>query len=127
MSKSPPALVFNGLAAVVVLFQLALALGAPWGELTWGGQFPGTLPAAMRLVCFLSASLLGVFALVVSVRAGLLLPRWQRTARKLVWVVVAYAAVGVVANALTPSEWERLLWLPVAIMLFVSSFAVARA
>ena len=30
------------------LFQVALALGAPWGALAWGGQHGGTLPAGYR-------------------------------------------------------------------------------
>jgi hypothetical protein len=38
MTPSTAALVFGVLVAVVVLFQLALAAGAPWGHLAMGGR-----------------------------------------------------------------------------------------
>ena len=118
--------VFNAAIIVVIVFQLALALGAPWGELTWAGRFPGTLPVYMRCVCILSALLLLMFALVVSVRGGLLLPNWRRTSNKLIWVVISYCALNVIANSITPSYWERALWLPVAGILLVSCIVVAK-
>jgi hypothetical protein len=119
------ALVFNGAITMVVLFQLALALGVPWGEFGWGGAYVGMLPPLMRLASLASIILLLGFATLVSIRAGLLLPHWQAMSRTGVWFVVAYCAVGVVANALTPSENERLVWLPVAVVLLGSSTIVA--
>lgn len=80
--KTFAAHVFNALVVVVILFQIALAFGVSWGELTWGGKFPGVLPAHMRGVCNLSALLLIAFALVVSVSAGLLLPSWQQISKE---------------------------------------------
>jgi hypothetical protein len=79
----------------------------------------------MRAVAILSAALLIVFALVVAARAGSILPEWDPVARKLVWVVVAYSALGVVANSVTPSRWERLVWLPVVLTMLVCSLIVA--
>lgn len=46
-------------------------------------------------------------------------------ASRLVWVVVAFAAVSVVLNVMTPSEGERLVWTPVALLLLASSIVVA--
>ena len=126
MTKTKAALTFNLLAVLIIIFQLALALGMPWGELTWGGSFPGVLPPHMRGVCVFSAILLIAFAWVVSVRTGFLFPSQQKTSRKLIWVVVAYSALGVIANIMTPSFWERVVWLPVALVLLASSFIVAR-
>ena len=126
MKKTFAAHVFNALVVVVILFQIALAFGVPWGELTWGGKFPGVLPAHMRGVCILSALLLTAFALVVSVRAGLLLPSWQQTSKKLIWFVIAYGALGVIVNAFTPSYWERVIWLPIALALFACSLIVTK-
>jgi hypothetical protein len=36
----PAALVYTGISACVAVFQLALALGAPWGSYAMGGAFP---------------------------------------------------------------------------------------
>ncbi len=119
--------VFVALTAVVIAFQLALAAGAPWGELTMGGAFPGQLPPRMRVAALGSAVLLAAFGAIVAARAGLALPRWRRAAGRLIWVVVAYALVGVVLNAVTPSARERMLWLPVALVLAGCALVVARA
>jgi hypothetical protein len=43
----------------------------------------------------------------------------------LVWVVVTYRALGVIANALTPSPWERIIWLPITLLLLGCSLVVA--
>lgn len=118
--------VFLALTAVVVVFQIALALGAPWGEYTMGGAFPGVLPPRMRLVALMSALLLTAFGAIVAARAALAFPRLQRHARWLIWIVVVYSIAGVALNALTPSSGERALWLPVAIVLALCAGVVAR-
>jgi hypothetical protein len=119
------AYIFMVLASVVFLFQVALAAGAPWGEITMGGRFPGQLPPRMRGVAIFSAALILGFGLVVAVRAGFLLPQWQPISTYLVWGIVAYFVLGVVAHLFTPSRWERIIWLPVIVVMLVSSMIVA--
>ncbi|HEY5799002.1 MAG TPA: hypothetical protein VIT92_02220, partial [Burkholderiaceae bacterium] len=96
------ALAFSVLAAGVIAFQAALAAGAPWGELTMGGKYPGRLPVPARLLALLSIVLLCGFAVILLARARLgsashytIAPAWS-------WAVVAYCAAGAVANAITP-------------------------
>ena len=81
--------IFLTLTAIVAVFQLALAAGMPWGHLTWGGRFPGRLPAGMRAAAVLSAALLVGFATVVCARAGVAFPEWQPLSQRLSWVVVS--------------------------------------
>ncbi len=119
--------IFVGLAAVVVAFQVALLAGAPWGHLTQGGRRTGRLPTSGRSLAAVSVVVLVAFALVVTARSGVALPAWQPTARYLVWVVVAYGALGVLANAATPSAAERRLWLPVTVVMLAASLVVAFA
>jgi len=119
--------VFGGLIAVVALFQLALALGAPWGGIAMGGAFPGVYPPAMRVAALAQMAVLGGFALIVFVRAGLVLPRWQAAAQWGIWAVVALLGVGVVLNLITPSGMERLIWAPVVTLLFLAGLRVALA
>lgn len=121
------AVVFILLAGIVAAFQLALIAGAPWGHLTWGGRFAGPLPASMRLVAALSFCLIALFALIVAARAGLRGPAWRRRTRLPAWGVVGYCSLGVLANAVTPSPWERIVWLPVVTVMLIASTAVARA
>jgi hypothetical protein len=109
----------------VILFQLALALGAPLGSYAMGGAFPGRYPPAMRVAAVVQALLLALMAAVVLSRAGVAFPRWARASRWLVWLIVAFGAVGLVLNLATPSAGERLVWAPVALLLLVLSVLVA--
>jgi hypothetical protein len=125
VSAAFAAATFAALTLVVIAFQLALAAGMPWGALTWGGRYPGRLPPPMRGVAIASAALLAAFAAVVGARAGWVFPAWYAAARWLVWIVVVYCALGVVANTITPSRRERRLWLPIVAVLLICSLIVA--
>ncbi len=115
------------LLALVCLFQLALIAGAPWGELTLGGRWRGRLPLAVRAIPAISLLLLIGFMDIVAARAGLAFPEWAARSQSLIWVVVAYCGLGIVANAATPSARERRLWLPVLIVLTALSLGLALA
>jgi hypothetical protein len=109
----------------VIAFQIALALGAPWGAYAMGGSFPGQLPPTARITALGQAALLAFTALVVVSRAALALPRWSRASHWLVWAVVAILSLSLVGNLLTPSAGERMLWVPVLVLMLVTSILVA--
>lgn len=121
------ALLYATVSAGVVAFQLALAAGAPWGAYAMGGAFPGQFPPLLRFAALVQAALLVGMAVVVLTRAGWVLGSWARGSRRLIWVVVAFAAVSFVLNLITPSAGERAIWAPVAFLLLSSSVLVARS
>ncbi|MEO8070097.1 MAG: hypothetical protein ABI652_01735 [Acidobacteriota bacterium] len=102
-----------------------MAAGAPWGAYAMGGAFPGQFPLALRIAALVQAALIAGMAVVVMSRAGLVLAGSAAASRWLVWVVVAFAAVSVVLNLITPSATERAIWAPVALLLLASSAVVA--
>ena len=109
----------------VVAFQIALAAGAPWGAFAMGGAFPGQFPPAMRIAAIIQAALLIGFALVVLAQTGIILPKLLRASRWLAWVVVAFSALSLILNLITPSAGERAIWAPVAFIMLISSGVVA--
>jgi hypothetical protein len=119
------ALVYAIITLGVVGFQIALAAGAPWGAFAMGGAFPGQFPPALRIAALVQAALLLGLAAIVLARAGLILPGWTRAARWLIWFVVAFAALSLVLNLITPSGGERIIWAPTAFLLLLSSSIVA--
>lgn len=125
MSTVIAAHIFTALAVIGACFMLALAAGMPWGMLTMGGKFPGRLPIYMRVIVIVQMFLILAFALVVLIRAGVVLPDSLPISRMLVWGVVAYNVLGVIVHIITPSRWERIVWLPVIVLLLISSVVVA--
>lgn len=119
------AIVFAVITLGVVGFQIALALGAPWGEYAMGGAFPGQYPPELRVGAVIQAILLVGFAFVVLARAELIQMRWLRRARWLIWVVVAFFVISLVLNLITPSAGERALWVPAISVLLICSLVVA--
>ena len=117
------AAIFVLAATGAVVFQLALALGAPWGEYAMGGRFPGRFPPEVRVAAVIQGAVIAVLAVIVATRAGFLAspldPPW------LIWVVVAFSAISLVVNAISRSAGERRLWVPVAVVLLLSSLVVA--
>jgi hypothetical protein len=111
----------------VVAFQIALALGAPWGAYAMGGARPGRFSAPMRAGALGQALILALLAVAVLAEAGLVLPTVSASLPWLIWLAVAFSAVGVVLNAISRSAGERRLWLPVALVMLVASLVVALA
>ena len=116
--------VFAALTAIVVLFQLALAAGAPWGAYAMGGAFPGTFQTPMRIAAVLQALFLSGVAAAVLARAGVGRPGWW-SGKQLAWAVVVLTGVSVVLNLITPSGVERMVWAPVTILMFLCALRVA--
>jgi hypothetical protein len=118
-------IVYAAATVVVAAFQIALALGAPWGAYAMGGAYPGQFPPALRIAALIQAGILIGFAGIVLARAGLALRTWERVSRWMIWVVVGFAALSLVLNLITPSAGERMLWAPVALVLLACSLLVA--
>jgi hypothetical protein len=123
--KRIAAFIYALVSAGVVAFQIALAVGAPWGAFAMGGAFPGQFPPALRIAALVQAILLGGMVFVVLARAGLIFPSWLRVSRWLVWLVVAFATLSLFLNLITPSAGERAIWAPTALLLLLSSAFVA--
>jgi hypothetical protein len=111
----------------VAVFQVALVCGAPWGEYTLGGKWRGRLPGKVRVAPLVSVVLLCGFSTVILARANLAFAPLREPASWLAWVVVGYCGVGSLANAITPSRRERVVWLPVVLLMLATSLIVALA
>ncbi len=119
------AIVFALATLVVIGFQAALAAGAPWGSYAMGGSRPGQFPPAMRAAAVIQAVLLAVLAIVVLDAGAVLALGWTVAIPWLAWIPVLVSLASAIANAATRSVVERRLWLPVAIVMLLSSVVVA--
>ena len=119
------AVLFALVVAFAFAFQLALAMGAPWGTYAMGIRYPGRLPSAMRASAVVQGVVLALLALVVLSAAHVVAPGIAAGLPWLVWVPVIFSAISLVLNLATPSAGERRIWAPVAAVLLVTSLTVA--
>ena len=110
---------------IVVLFQLALAAGMPWGHLAMGGRYPGKFPNNLRVGAVIQGALLAFLAMIVLSHAGIAFPGLSNLSNSLIWVAVAVSGLSLITNLITPSKWERILWAPVALIMTISSLITA--
>lgn len=121
------AVVAAGMSGVTALFQLALAVGVPWGQVAYGGA-AAELPREFRVSSAVAVVAWSLIGLVVLRRAGhrVWAPLPGTALPAATWAIVALTGVAVVLNTITRSPLERALWLPVALVLFLTTLVVAR-
>ena len=121
------AVLFGALA----IFQVALALGAPWGAFAYGGraiQEDGTLPITYRLASAVAAVVLVLFAIVILTRAGVIGTAGDSTlVSVLSWVIVAFLVLNTLSNVSAKHWIERFVFGGITVVLAVLCAIVAVA
>jgi hypothetical protein len=121
------------LFATISVFQVLLALGAPWGSAAYGGGAAGpdgVLPSGLRVASAIAAVILAVAAWVVLVRTdlvrrGLVSPRLLRWAT---WVIVAFMVLNTLSNLSSSSPVERwVLGGTTVVLVFLCGYVAFRA
>ena len=114
------AIVYALCIAGVIIFQICLIAGAPWGHLTQGGSNHGALPRSGKAAAAVSILVLAFMAGGVASAAGLT-PGWPAWTG---WTAVAVQAASTLANWATPSKPERRLWAPITTLMLVLAVTV---
>lgn len=113
------------LSVIVICFQLVLAAGAPLGEFTLDGRFPGRLPNRMRIAALMQVAVLVCFSGIVASRSGLAFRDAPVLGRVGIWFVVAFFVPGTLLNITSPSRRERLVMGPLNVIALISALAIA--
>jgi hypothetical protein len=118
-------IIFSFLTLIVILFQIALALGAPWGNYAMGGKYPSKFPISMRIIAVFQAVVLAFLGIIVLSRSDLAVYQWYEFSHSGIWFVVAFSVISSIMNLTTRSKGERAIWAPVAITMVITSLIVA--
>ena len=103
--------------SLIVVFQAALAAGAPLGHAAWGGA-DAELTAGQRVGSGIAVVLWTIAAAIVLGRAGV----WGRgTPSRLfqwgTWFFAVLTALSALPQFASESRWENLTWGPLALIL----------
>ena len=120
----PAAIALTLVLAVLAVFQLALALGAPLGRFAWGGAHR-VLPARLRIGSLVSIVIYAVIAVLALDRGGVIDVVPDAVSEVGMWIVFAYFVLGIALNAMSRSRAERYTMTPVVIVLALLSLLVA--
>ncbi|MEJ3655955.1 hypothetical protein WEH80_23590 [Actinomycetes bacterium KLBMP 9759] len=118
------AVLLTALLAVLAVFQVALALGAPLGHFAWGGQHR-VLPLRFRIGSAVALPIYAFIALVALDRVGAIDVFTGFFAEVGAWVVFGYFVLGIAQNAASRSRPERVTMVLVTLVAAVLSLLVA--
>ena len=111
---------------IVSLFQIALALGAPWGEYAYGGARTGKLPVGFRINSVVAALVMVAIAGHYLAQLGVFEPLLDSAGNSVVnWVLVGFTGLSAIANNITRSKKERAVWAIPTILMFIAALLVA--
>lgn len=108
------------------LFQLAIVLGAPLGEYSYGGQHEGKLPTAYRIASAISFLVMLALSGHYLAQTGILEPLLPAEQNAIVnWVLVGFAGLAALMNNITKSQKEKRLWSSTTVAMLLSAILVA--
>ena len=112
------------LIAVLTVFHLALALGAPAGAAAWGGSHPGVLPTRLRIASGLVAVFFYPVVAIELLDAAGAIDIGGEVGSVWIWVLAGLFTLGALANFASRSKIER-VWGPVSLVLAVCCLVIA--
>lgn len=104
----------------MAIFQILLAMGAPLGNLAWGG-FYKKLPMKLRISSFFSAIIFLLIIITVAEKLNLLYSfNSPKIIQYLLWFFFILFSLSTIANIFSQSKMEKRIMLPIAIILALS-------
>ena len=109
----------------IVIWQIALILGAPLGEYTMGGQDKGELPRKKKYMAIGSLFLLIFYVFNVLSQTDVYFQEWRSVTNVTIWLVVFLNSLTLLGNTITRSKKERNLWFPITLLMFICILIIA--
>lgn len=111
--------------AVMFIFQMLLAFGAPFGRLAWGGEYK-ILPKKLRVGSFISAIIFILAEIVVMEKVNKIHAINQPILAVIFnWFLVVLFAFSTIVNILSKSKWEKRIMTPIAFIIFLLCIIIA--
>ena len=108
------------------LFQIAIVLGAPLGEYSYGGQNPGVLKLPFRIASVFSALVMFAIAGHYLAQLGVLTPLLDQAGNSIAnWGFAVFAGLSAIANNITRSQKEKRLWGGTTIAMLLAAVILA--
>lgn len=115
--------VFLGFATLAMLFHLLVLLGIVPADIVWGGR----LQSRNELIQMESISLLllAFMAVIVSMKARWILPKFYKIADYLVWLIPLLFFLNTLGNTQALNVTERIIFTPITFILTLISLRIA--
>ncbi|MHA8053818.1 hypothetical protein [Aquirufa sp. OSTEICH-129A] len=115
--------IFLGFATLAMLFHLLVLLGIVPADIVWGGR----LQSRNELIQMESISLLllAFMAVIVSMKARWIFPKFYKIADYLVWLIPLLFFLNTLGNTQALNVTERIIFTPITFILTLISLRIA--
>jgi hypothetical protein len=113
----------------IAAVQVAMAAGAPWGGIAWGGREVGILGGDPRVASAVAAIILAWMALVMLARGGVIRAEGPVPSRHLGvenWAIAGLMAIDTAGNLASGNLFEQLVVAPMTAALTLLAVILAR-
>jgi hypothetical protein len=111
------------LLLLISLFNACVMLQLVPYTIVWGGR----LKSYDEMLRFETISIIiNLFSgLMVLVKGDFVLPKWKSLINPIIWILPVLNFLGILGNAVSKSDTERMLFLPFAIIMFFLTLRIA--
>jgi hypothetical protein len=107
----------------LMIFHLLVAIGILPNDIVWGGTLESDSVRTYEMVSFI---ITGVLLFFTFVKAGYIKnPFLQKLANIIIWIMVVFFGFMVLGNLVSKTMTEKLIFIPLSIILFVTSLRLA--
>ena len=110
----------------MIILQLFLALGKPYGKLAYGGRYEEVLPTNLRIMSGLAIAIFFVAAIFVLVKVEFITEfPFPDLANLGIWYFAFYLALNTLMNVTSKSKLEKQFITPISFTASVCLFIIA--
>ena len=110
----------------MIILQLLLALGKPYGKLAYGGRYEEVLPTNLRIMSGIAIAIFFVAAIFVLVKVEFITEfPFPDLANLGIWFFAFYLALNTLMNATSKSKLEKQVMTPISFTASVCLFIIA--
>lgn len=119
------AILTSVLLFLLIIFQLLLVIGLPFGRFAYGGKYE-KLPKNLRIMSLIAMGIFIFGILIVLERATLLtIFNNEILTTIVVWVFAVYLTLNTLMNVASKSKWEKRIMTPISLIIAVCCYILA--
>lgn len=110
---------------LLIIFQLLLAIGLPFGRFAYGGKYE-KLPNNLRIMSLIAVGIF-IFGIIVVLEQATIITIFNNELLTIivVWIFAVYLTLNTLMNAVSKSQWEKQIMTPISFGIAVCCYILA--
>jgi hypothetical protein len=110
---------------LLIIFQLLLAIGLPFGRFAYGGKYE-KLPNNLRIMSLIAVGIF-IFGIIVVLEQATIITIFNNELLTIivVWIFAVYLTLNTLMNAVSKSQWEKRIMTPISFGIAVCCYILA--